>query len=233
MNHRNIMQRPTGRLEIGKAVLDAARVIDTSLIASRLASFAAIHQSLADAQSVVATAQNDLSAEIDRVKAAAAVLDAAIDDLLYPLMTDRRQRRNAFAPFGIEAPSVVLQMNPAEKGKAIVSLTAALKNEHSLSAKTQECAAAAEAAALALLAALEPCGLIDAALRKARSNRDGIAEQWDDALRVLRRGARVAADEGASDLHSILFGRTVRQRKRKPAPDAGGTPDDNSDTVAA
>jgi len=233
MNRRNIVQRPTNRIETGKAVLDAAQVIDTSLVATRLANFAAIHQAYVDAQSVVDTAQNDLSTAMARVTAADTALDAAIDDLVFPLMYDRRQRRNAFAPFGVDAPSVVIHMNPAEKAKTIITLVAAIKNDAELSASSQEAAAAAEVAALALQSALEPGGAIDAALRKARSNRDALADQWDDALKMLRRGARVAADEGASDLFAILFGRTERGHKRtKTAPEAA-TKSDDSDTVAA
>lgn len=71
-----------------------------------------------------------------------------------------------------------------------------------------------------------------AELRRARTARDAIAEEWDEALGALRRGARVAADEGATNLHSILFGSIDRPRKRVKG-ETDDTPPPADDQAAA
>lgn len=232
MNQSRKYQRSASRLPLGARILEAATLTDTSLIAARLAAFAAVHQRFAAAQTVVTEVQQRADAITTRIVAAEAAHDTAVEELVYALLADRKPRRNAFSDYGDETPSRLRSRAPAEKVSATAALVAAVAADPDVSGKSRKAADALRVASQALAALLEPLGPVEAELRRARTARDAIAEEWDEALGALRRGARVAADEGATNLHSILFGSIDRPRKRVKG-ETDDTPPPADDQAAA
>lgn len=232
MTQRKSIQRPSGRLQVGKAVLAAASVVDTSLVANRLAKFAAVHELLEAAQRTVDAHQKRFEQRLAKVGTAEAALSDALDELIYALLAERRPRQNPLAPYGNVSSTSIARMKPAERSVAVEHLVAELARDTTLSPATVEAVDTVRRSARNLNAALEPVVAAEAALRDARSNRDRIADDWDDALRALRRGSRIAADEGAPHLYSTLFGRTARPAPRAKAQPATSPHDDPSSEAA-
>jgi hypothetical protein len=224
MNQSRKYQRSANRLPVGARILEAATLTDTTLVAARLSAFTAVHRRFEEAQAVVSEVQQRADAITTRIAAAEAAHDAAVEDLVYALLADRKPRRNAFSDYGDESPSGLRHRGPADKVSATAALVAAVAADPDVSAQSRTAADALRAASQELAALLEPLGPVEAELRRARAARDAIADEWDDAVGALRRGARVAADEGATNLYSILFGSIGRTRTR---------PKRNTETTAA
>lgn len=211
---------PTARLETGAAILAAAETSSTRSVKRRLIAFAAAQRRFVGAQRKVDTADERLRAALARVAARDTAQDAALETLARALVAEGQPRRNPFAAFGAEAPSLLKGRAPVEEAKAIHGLVAAVQGHSMVSEATLEAAHAAEKAARAVEAALVPLDVLEQQSRASRQRRDTIGQGWDSAVAALRRGARAAADDGAPGLYTALFGRMVRStpKKRKPAP---------------
>ncbi len=204
---------PGSRLQTGTALLAGARGVDTRLITARLKQFERVHKVYADAQARVEKAEAQL-------RAAQAVLserdidqDESVDALARALIADGESRTNPFASFGPLSPAAVMRLPFGDEARAIHQLVSAVRRTKKLPPATVRAAQAADKAAGALERALLPIAKLEGVLREARHTRDAIAQDWENALASVKRGARAAADEGAPRLYDTLFSRMSRPAK--------------------
>ncbi len=230
MNHKSKKQGAgaAARLKAGAAVLEGAGVIDTQLVAARLEAFREAHRRYDEAHSAVLALQArvvELDAQVDTLDAAH---DDAIEELMRVLVLDRKPRRNPLGGYGIEPPSRIQHRGPAAKVAATAMVVAAVQADATVSERSREATEALRRAAQAVAERLAQRVPIAAELEQARAVRDAIAPDFDKALQSLRRGARIAADEGAPNLYAILFGGIDKPTRRKatsePEPSSDATP---------
>ena len=209
---------PARRLEMGAAILAAARVVDTTLVSARLAAFARAHRGYADAQQQVEAAEKQLRDSQVRLALRDAEQDRAVEILALRVANTGQPRSNPFAAFGIASPSTIKQMTPAAEAKAIHQLVTVIQQRKGLGREVQTAAAAAEAAAKTVDTTAGAVQKLQSTWDTCRQARDGIGQIWAVALAALKRGARSAADEGAPDLYAALFERPHRPVKKKSQP---------------
>lgn len=211
---------PGTRLQAGAAILAAARAVDTRLVKERLAAFEHAHRAYAEAQRKVDGAEGQLSAAQSRVGERDAVQDEAIETLARALVTDGQPRLNPFGAFGAPSPAALRRLPIAEETKAIHVLVAAVQRQKQVTKATLQAAQDLEKAVRATEQALAPLDKLEAAVRDLRQTRDAIGQTWENALAVLKRGARAASDDGAPQLYTTLFDRRSRPAAKngKPAP---------------
>ena len=211
---------PGMRLRLGASVLSAARLVDTRLVKERLGRFEEMHRTYAAAQRKADAVEEELAAVQARVAACDAVQDQAVEALAAALAGEGHARRNPFETFGAPSPSVIMRLPFTEEPAAVRQLVAAIEGSRtvSVSKATLAAAHAADKAARAVEETVGPLAKLEDAVRHARRTRDSVVPGWESALAALRRGARVAADEGATDLYARLFGLVARATPRsKPA----------------
>ncbi len=218
------------RLKLGATILEAAAVADTRIIANRFENFAATHRRFVEAQSAVDAMQRRVDVANEQIAADEAIHDQAFEQLLIALLTDGKPRTNPIAEYGVNAPARLLTKTTAFKLAAVAALVPAVLADGAVSAKTREKAEALRAAAQVLAPQLDGLTSLEAELQRLRGLRDAVAEEWDQALRALRRGARIAADEGATHLYEILFGadEATHQRKTSEATPEAPASDDKA-----
>jgi hypothetical protein len=195
-------------------LLSAAREVDTRLVKDRLQRFEQVHKSYTTAQRKVDAAESQLQATLAGIEKLDAVQDHAVERLACALSNDGEPRRNPFAAFGEESPSVVARQAFAEEVETIHRLVATIQRSKGMSKETLEAAQAADQAASAVEQALAPIAKLEQTVADARRTRDAIAKVWETALAALRRGARAAADDGAPDLYPTLFKAWTRTPSR-------------------
>jgi hypothetical protein len=216
---------PGQRLEIGAALLNAAKVVDIKRVKSRLDAFATVHQSYSEAQGQVEAAENELRAEQARVAMLDADQDDAVEALALCLTIDKQPRANPFAAFGTDGPGRIKGMALADEVKAIHALVTNVQRNKALSQATLDAAQSAEQAAQKVEAALVPLETLRGNLGAAREMRDTIAHRWDIHLAALRHWARAATAVEAPGLYTALFGRSSRPAKKaKPSTTPSATP---------
>ena len=203
-----------GRLQIGGAVLAAARAVDTRLVKARLTAFEQAHRSYTDAQNKVDAAETQLRAVQAKVGECEVAQHEAIEALVRSLIFDGEQRTNPFAAFGAPPASKMMNMSAADKAKAAHQLAAAVQRK-SASKATLDAAKAVDKAATTLENELRPVEKLQAAVREARHTRDAVAQGWESGLAALKRGARAAAADGTPQLYTTLFGRANNHRNNK------------------
>lgn len=209
------VQATNRRLQLGATILEAAAVTDTRVVATRFDAFVAIHRRFVESHNTVVEAQAKADTISAQVATAEAAHDAVFDDLLCALVNDHKARHNPVADYGVGSPSRILSKGPADKVAAVAALVSAVLADSDVSPKTREVAEALRSAAQAIALQLDGLAPAEAEYQRLRSTRDALAEEWDEALGALRRGARIAADEGAPNLHAILFGAADEARTRK------------------
>ncbi len=217
----------SSRLKLGAAVLAAAEVVDTKLVATRLTAFAEAQLSYFEAERKVDDAETRLEAEKLKVAQLGADHDDALEALARCLVSEGQPRSNPFDAFGTGAPSAIKRMAPAEAAKACRALVASVQRNKELSAPTLEAAGQVEKATEKVEAGLGPVETLREEVRAARRMAEVIARNWHDALSALRRGARAAADEGAPGLYAALFttgSRSPKRAKVAPQPPAETAP---------
>ena len=207
--------RNGGRLQTGAAIFAAARAVDTRLVKARLAAFEQAHRSYAEAQAKVDAAEIQLRGAQAKLGECDVALTEGVDVLARSLIFDGQDRRNPFAAFGAPPPSKVISLLPADKAKAMHQLVAAVQRNKKASKTTLQAAQAMEKAAAAIEQALLPVEKFQALVRDTRHTRDATAQSWESTLAALKRGARAAADAGAPQLYTTLFGRTNNHRNNK------------------
>lgn len=209
---------PARRLEMGAAILAAARVVDTELVSARLAAFAKAHRSYAEAQQQVETAEKQAREAQVRLALRDAEQDRTVEILARRLVNSGQPRSNPFAAFGIAAPSAVKDLAPAAEAKAVHRLITAIQQQKGLGKEVLNAAEAADAAAKTVETAAGAVEKLQSACERCRHARDAIGQLWAIALAALKRGARSAADEGAPDLYTALFEQIGRPAKKRKAP---------------
>ncbi len=214
---------PAGRLRTGAAVLAAAEVVNTRLIRKRVETFTEAHRSYAKAQRAAQAAEAELRDCQGRLVARDREQDDAVEWLARALINEGWPRANPFAPYAMPASSAIRKLPYAEEAKAIHALVAAVQRDRTVGTAVRRAADAAAGAAQNTERELAPWDKLSAAVRSARETRDAVGRTWDLALAALKRAARAAADDGASELYVKLFGRASRPKK-KAAPAPGPTP---------
>lgn len=232
MQTRRVRANLDTRLDIGTAVLAAARMIDTEPIKTRLNAFAGAQRRYAEAQRQLEAARVPLQEAQVRLGLRDAEQDRAVETLARALVTDGQPRANPFAAFGTASPSVVKQMQYAAEAKAVHQLVAALQRNKTVRRVTLDAAAAADKAATAVEAALRAVETLGDALNTARRSRDEAAQSWETTLAALKRGARAAADDGILGLYQALFGHQNRPAAKPSKPTPAPTPAPASTVVS-
>jgi hypothetical protein len=205
------------RLDVGASVLSAARAVETRLVKDRLGRFERSHQQYVAAQRKVEAAESQLRAAQARLAECDAVQDEAVETLARALVADGQPRGNPFDAFGALPPGKLTRLAFIEETQAVHQLVTAVQRNKSVSEATVQAAQAADKAARVVEQALVPVAKLQDTCRDARRTRDAVAPGWESSLGALRRGARAAADDGAPDLHAILFPPVVRAvAKTKP-----------------
>ena len=210
---------PGTRLQVGAAVLSAARAVDTRLVKARLGRFERVHQQYVNAQRKVDAAESQLRGAQARLAECDAIQDDAVETLARALVADGQARGNPFDTFKAPAPGTLTRLPFAEEAEAVRELVAAIQRSKGASKATIQAAQAAEKAARVVEQALAPVAKLQDSVRDARRTRDAVGQGWESALAALRRGARAAADEGAPDLYATLFPPVARAATKSKAPE--------------
>jgi hypothetical protein len=206
------------RLQLGTAVLSAAREIDTRFVKDRLQRFTEAQRSCVNAQRKLDGAQTALSSAKARLDKLDAVQDHALEVLAKAVANDGQPRRSPFTAFGADSPSVIARLQPREEEDAIRRLVATVLRQKGVSKATLAVAEKADQAARAVEQAIAQIATLEHDVVATRQKRDAVGKVWEAAFAALRRGARAAADDGAPDLYPTLFPRLVRAASRTKAP---------------
>jgi hypothetical protein len=122
-------------------------------------------------------------------------------------------------------------MPPVDAAKALPELVAAIRRSKMIGKLTLQALQGTEKTTRGMGQARARIEALGTTARNARSSRDAVAQAWDTALGALKRGARAAADDGATTLYSTLFERPARTKARNhkpspaPAPPVNPTPE--------
>lgn len=210
------------RLQMGAAVLSAARAADTRLVQDRLDRFEAVHRTYVDSHTAVEAAEAQLTAAQAVANARDAALDRAVDALANALVAEGHPRKNAFEAFDVPAPNALMRLRFAAAAASVHQLVPAVVRGRGVTPATTAAAQAAEEAALAVEQALVPLAKLEDEVRDARGHRHAIGVAWDAAFIALRGVARVTGREGAPGLYAALFQLVPRRTARaKPTPEGG------------
>ncbi len=210
--------RPGNRLQLGTAVLSAAREIDTHLVKDRLQRFTEAHRSYVNAQRKLDYAETELSAAEARLERLDAVQDHAVEMLAKAVVNDGQPRWYPFTAFGEASPAVIATLNHGEEADVIHRLVATVLRSKGVSKRTIQAAQTADKAARAVEQAIAQVATLEHDAVDTRQTRDAVGEVWQAALAALRRGAKAAADDGAPDLYPTLFPRVPRGASKTKAP---------------
>jgi hypothetical protein len=215
---------PATRLDMGAAILLAAKINTVQSIKRRLDAFTRVHRRYTAAQSRVDAVDAQIQAAQASLAANDAAQDGAVEALARALIFGGHLRRNPFAAFGADSPWAIKNLAPGDEASAIHHLVAAVQRQSPPSAETAQATQVAEKAARAVEATLGTLVDLQGTSRQARQRRDTIGDSWDKSLAALKRGARAAIDDGAPGLYSALFGRFARTKSKKPQPEKSGAP---------
>ncbi len=206
---------PSNRMNVGTAILTAARGIDTAPVKARLSAFIDMHRSYAGAQGKVGTAESELRAAQAKLEQRSAEIDASVEALAVALAHEGQPRLTPFAAFGMSTPGEVRHLAAGRKAQAVHQLVAQVQHTKGMSQKTRDTAQAAEQTARSVDAACLAVGQLRATLRDRRRQRDALGSSWDTALAALRREAQSAVADGAAGLYSALFGAATARSTRR------------------
>lgn len=219
----NTMSRTThgskSRVKIGAAVLHAAELVDTRLVAPRLQNLKDAYQAYLEAERTVDAAEARLDSEKLTLTELGAAHDDAVEGLARCLVNEGHSRTNPFDAFDVPSPSLIKRMPPAEAARAVRSLLATLERSGALSTPTREAGERVEQMTQLVEAALPPYQTRLDEVRAARRVSDVVGGTFDEAVAALRRAARAARDDGAPGLYAALFPTPPRPSK-KPKPTA-------------
>lgn len=217
MTTQRTKQKANRRRHIGDGILASASVLDTTVVAKRLEVFAAAHEALGAALSTLDEAEKHVELIRTNLVSVGTNIDTNLTQLFAALIVDRGPQRNPFGLYDAPSVSAMIQMSATAKAAATLALAAAVLNDATVSPQTHAVATALQAAAEAVAPAAQPLGAAETALRQARLARDGVGRTWDQALLNLKRDVRIATDEGATDLYTLLFSAGTPAKKAKSA----------------
>ena len=144
--------------------------------------------------------------------------DASVDTLASVLPADGLPRQNPFKPFGVPAPNKVKEVGYAKEAKILLGLEKAiLKKKATLSQQSLDAAKAAGNAARKVESALKPITKLEKTRADAMAKRDALEQAWETAFASLKRGAKVAEDDGHGGIHAALFERAAPAKKKARA----------------
>jgi hypothetical protein len=212
------------RLKTGAAILAAADGVNVRMVQKRLDAFTEAQRTYAKSQRAVEAAEAALRANQGKLDACDVQQDEAVEQLVRALITDGRPRSSPCAAFAMPAPSTIRQLPFADEAQAIHKLAGAVQQDHTISKAAQRAAQAADEAARKMDKALVLIDKLRASVRSARQTRSGAGKTWGLTLAALKRGARAAADDGAPDLYTKLFGLPSRPKKKPASPTPAPTP---------
>lgn len=228
MGLRTRVSSPGLRMQMGASVLAAARAVDTTHVAAKLAAFESAHREYTAAQAVVDAGEAELRTAQQRLAERGAIHDDAIEALAVA-RASAGQRTNPFDAFGAPAPRTLMRLPIDEEVREARRLVAAVLRAKDTEKGAHGAAKAVDKAARAIEQALVPIAKLQDSVRDARRTRDAVGQGWESALAALKRGARSAADDGAPNLYATLFpAKKVRAPRKKaepvaPAPEAGSS----------
>jgi hypothetical protein len=208
---------PGSRVEVGDAILEAAKKTNTKAIAPRIAAFKKIHAAYLKANEQVRKADGALKAQQEKVAEADVDQDAAVQSLASALAGEGLPRTNPFKPLGFASPSAISQMAYAKQAAAVGELAAAAENRKGAGAASKKAAATARAAAKRVLTAIKPVERLEKDRSNAMAGRDALEQPWETALAALKRGAKAAEDDGAKGIYNALFVRASAKKNAKPS----------------
>ena len=130
-------QTSSPRLKVGAAVLAAAEIVDTKLVAARLRAFTQAYRDYLDAEHTVDEAEARHEAEKLKLAQVGAEHDEAVENLACCLVSEGEPRANPFADCDT-SPSGIRRLAPAEAAREVRALLASLARRTNASAATRE-----------------------------------------------------------------------------------------------
>ncbi len=212
------------QLDAGASILAAAQTVDTRLIKASLSVFAAVQREYKTAHDKVQAAGNSVGVAQMRLGELDVEQSATVDAVARALIAEGRPRGNPFRDLLPLGPGRLVALPAAEEAKTIHQLVQALRQAKGIGKPTLAAAQAAEKAALAVERQVAEIDKLQSALRAARNARAPIAQKWATALAGLKRWARAASEDGAPQVHSVLFDRPNRPRTKTSKPGPTPTP---------
>ena len=207
MSTINVGRSASAQLTAGAAILAAARTADTRFIKDRLAAFERVQQRYSEADAKVQKVEADLAN-------ARALFHTeqqdVVDALARALVADGQPIKKPFAAFGAATMSTLVRMAPADAVTGLSELLAAIRRSRTLGKPMLQAVQSAEKVTRDMEHALARIEVLNSATRDARSTRVAIAQTWETEFGALKRGARAAADDGATTLYATLFDRPAR-----------------------
>jgi len=226
----HVGKSPATRLASGAAILAAARTVDTRLIKDRLAAFERAQQRYADAHAKVQKSE----AELEQVQGQFRTdQQTVVDALGRAPVADGQPLKNPFAAFGDTTMGQLLHMPPADVVKRLPQLMAAMRGSKIAGKATLQALPNAEKVTGKMPQTLARIEALAAEARDGRFSREAVGQAWDAAFAALKRGARAAADDGATTLYATLFDRPARTngKNHKPTPAPAPAPDPAANAV--
>ena len=214
---------PSGRIDAGNAVLQAASAVDSTPIHKRLTGFQKSHTAYVAAEDRVRRA----AAAVQKQQAIVGEFDVTQDESLNRLASslagDGFSRINPFKELKFDSPSTIAAMNSVEEAVVVTKLGAAVLKSKKASKGSLDLAKKAQAAAAAVHKGAAPIPELQKAQQAAITYRDTLGIPWEKNFAALKRAARAAEDDGHVGLFEALFQRTVRAAAPKK-PKAAKTP---------
>jgi hypothetical protein len=220
---------PGGRIDVGNAVMEAGKNADTRPVKGRFAVFTKNHRAYLRAEALVERHRARVAAQQATVGELDVIQDEAVDPLASALAGDGQNRTNPFKALGAPAPSVPKSQGYGAEAVTLLALCKKVRKLKGLSKASLRAVAAAERAARAVQAALEPIAALKKAEAAALQARDALAQPWETSFAALKRACRTAEDDGAHGLFAALFQPpadaapkrgTVRLKGKTPPPPA-------------
>lgn len=212
-------------MEVGDAILEAAKSVDLRGVAARFKAFDQSHKSFSKLEAAVRKAEQKLREQQQRSGEADAAQDADVDAIASALVGDGYSRTSPFKVLGFPSPSKVQDLGHAEEAKVILRLAAAVRRRKDVSKDTLAVVARAEKSAKAVQAALKPIAALEKAMKDALRARDAVAQDWEYRFAGLKLAAKLAAADGDSRILDALFtqpgGGSPSKKKAKKKPVAG------------
>lgn len=209
------VHNPSGRIETGNIVLNAAKSVASAPIAKPLKAFTSAHNAFAAADARVVRADESVRKQQEVVGMRDATQDLAVDALARQLIASGSPKANPFKPLGFAAPSTIQTMGYGAEAKEARRLASAVKRGKGMSKGALAAAALLDKTAKEVEAGIKELPRLLDARKAAIAVRDGAAQAWETTFAALKLGAAFADSQGAKGLHDALF---VKTAKAKPRP---------------
>lgn len=208
---------PGERSKIGGTLIAAASMLDTDSIAVWLSAFTETHNRYLNAQQeVVARDKRVVQAKGD-LDGRNGDLDKGLIRLELALVLSGQPRANPFRGYKVPTPAVLQRRARGSKAVIAQRLAASVSQRVNASADMRSAAAATDAAAIAVLRAIDVVNRALGEVATARRARDAIGRQWDTDLSALRHAAAASPER---HLAKHLFSGIRHRKKKSPRKEA-------------